>query len=87
MSYGPLFSGQKTDLAISQKLQKLGCYGNFNVDVHVVVNFLWQLIIIFLLFLGMLMYANELKQRKNKINGNKKLTVTYTLRGLKNVLR
>ena len=35
--------------------------------VHVVVNFLSQVIFPFLLFLGMLMYANELKQKKNKI--------------------
>ena len=39
----------------------------FMANVHVVVNFLSQVIFPFLLFLGMLMYANELKQKKNKI--------------------
>ena len=40
----------------------------FMAYVHVVVNFLSQVSFPFLLFLGMLMlYANELKQKKNKI--------------------
>ena len=37
------------------------------VHVYVVVNFLSQVIFVFLLFLGMLMYANEVdtKEKKN----------------------
>ena len=35
-------------------------------DVYVVVNFLSQVIFIFPLFLGMVIYADVLKQRKNK---------------------
>ena len=37
-----------------------------NLKVYVVVNFLSQVIFVFLLFLGMVMYANELKQKKSK---------------------
>ena len=45
--------------------------------VYVVVNFLSQVIFVFLLFLGMLMYANEVKTKgKIKITGDKKLTTT-----------
>ena len=32
-----------------------------------VLSFLYQAIFLFLLFLDMVMYANELKQKKNKI--------------------
>ena len=31
----------------------------FTIDLYVVVNFLSQIIFVFLLFLGMVMYANE----------------------------
>ena len=34
--------------------------------VYIVANFLSQVIFIFPLFLGMMMYANDLKHRKNK---------------------
>ena len=34
--------------------------------VYIAVNFLSQVVFIFPLFLGMMMYANDLKQRKNK---------------------
>ena len=33
--------------------------GSVKIGVYVVVNFLSQVIFLFLLFLGMLMYANE----------------------------
>ena len=46
-----------------------GQYGEF-ICGHVVVNFLSQLIFIFLLFWGMVMYANEFETKE------KKLTVT-----------
>ena len=36
------------------------------VNIYVVVNFLSQVIFVFLLFLGMLMYANEV-ETKGKI--------------------
>ena len=41
--------------------------------VYVVVNFLFQLIFIFPLFWGMVMYANEFKTKEKQ-----KLTATYT---------
>ena len=37
-----------------------------DLHVYVVVNFLSQVIFVFLLLLGMVMYANELKQKKKK---------------------
>ena len=40
-----------------------------NKDAYVVVNFLFQLIFIFPLFWGMIMYANEFKTK-----GKQKLT-------------
>ena len=41
-------------------------------NVYVVVNFLSQLIFIFPLFLGMVMYANELKTKeKQKLTDTK----------------
>ena len=49
------------------------------VNIYVVVNFLSQVIFVFLLFLGMLMYANEVETKgKIKITWHKKLTTTYT---------
>ena len=48
-------------------------------DVYVVVNFLFQLIFIFPLFLGVVMYANEFKtEEKQKLIEIKKLIATYT---------
>ena len=38
-------------------------YQNDN-DVYVVVNFLSQVIFVFLLFLGMVMYANEVETKE-----------------------
>ena len=35
-------------------------------DIYVVVNFLFQLIFIFPLFWGMVMYANELKTKEKQ---------------------
>ena len=47
--------------------------------IYVVVNFLSQVIFVFLLFLGMVMYANEFETKeKLKITRDKKLTTTYT---------
>ena len=48
--------------------------------IYVVVNFLSQVIFVFLLFLGMVMYANEIEKKgKIKITWDKKLTTTSTL--------
>ena len=48
-------------------------------DVYIVVNFLFQLIFIFPLFLGVVMYANEFKtEEKQKLTEIKKLIATYT---------
>ena len=47
------------------------------INIDVVVNFLLQVIFGFLLFLGMVMYANEVEnKRKEKITWDKKLTTT-----------
>ena len=35
----------------------------FIIDLYVVVNFLSQIIFVFLLFLGMVMYANEVETK------------------------
>ena len=37
-----------------------------NLTVYVVVNFLSQVIFVFLLFLGMVLYANEVETKKSK---------------------
>ena len=34
------------------------------VDIYVVVNFLFQVIFVFLLFLGMVIYANEVETKE-----------------------
>jgi len=49
------------------------------LHILVAVNFLSQVIYIFLLFLGMVMYANELerKEKYNNITWDEKLTTTY----------
>ena len=38
---------------------------NLQVYVAVVVNFLFQVIFVFLLFLGMVIYANEVETKEN----------------------
>ena len=57
-------------------------FGFFNpCDTYVVVNFLSQLIFIFPLFLGMVMYANDFETKeKQKLPEIKKLTATLTLK-------
>ena len=51
-----------------------------NLCVTVIVNILFQIIFIFPLFLGMVMYAYEFKtKKKTTINWNKKLPATYLL--------
>ena len=48
------------------------------INVSVAAHFLSQIIFVFLLFLGMVMHANEVeKKKKKKITWNKKLTTTY----------
>ena len=49
------------------------------LHILVAVNFLSQVIYIFLLFLGTVMYANEVKRKEkfNNITWDKKLTTTY----------
>ena len=57
------------------------------LKIYVVVNFLSQVIFVFLLFLGMLMYANEVKTKgKIKITWDKKLTTTYILLACENAI-
>ena len=49
----------------------------FNI-INVVVNFLCQVIFVFLFFLGVVMYANEVETKeKIKITRENKLTTTY----------
>ena len=49
------------------------------LNVYVVVSFLSQVIFVFLLFLGMVMYANEVetKEKQKLPEIKKKLTTTY----------
>ena len=64
------FPGQRTSTATS-------CIPHDSV--YVVVNFLSQLIFIFPLFLGMVMYANDFETKeKQKLSEIKKLTATHT---------
>ena len=49
-------------------------------NIHVVANFLSQVIFVFLLFLGMVMYANEVEiKEKEKLPEIKINYVTYRL--------
>ena len=58
---------------MTQTLSGIQC----NVDV--VVNFLFQLIFIFPMFFGVVMYANEFRTKeKQKLTEIKKLTATQT---------
>ena len=51
--------------------------GLIHVYVVITVNFLFSVIFIFPLFLGMVMYANEFKRKeKQKLSEIKKLTAT-----------
>ena len=49
------------------------------LNVYVVVSFLSQVIFVFLLFLGMVMYANEVetKEKQKLPEIKRKLTTTY----------
>ena len=38
----------------------------FSLEVYVVVNFLAQIIFVFLLFWGMVMYVNQVATKENK---------------------
>ena len=49
------------------------------IYIYVVVNFSSQVIFVFLLILGVVMYANEVETRKIKITWEKKLTLAYIL--------
>ena len=39
----------------------------FSLEVYVAVNFLAQIIFVFLLFLGMVMYVNQVATKEHKI--------------------
>ena len=43
------------------------CLHIWKRQIYVVVNFLSQVIFVFLLFLGMVIYANEVETKENKI--------------------
>ena len=48
-----------------------------NHNIYVVVNFLSQVIFVFLLFLGMVMYANEVETKDKQNHLGQKLTTTF----------
>ena len=53
-------------------------FNEIEPSARIVVNFLFQVIFVFLLFLGLVMYANEVETKENiKITPPKKLTTTY----------
>ena len=59
MQFTPVIDGQ-TVVVVT------GGFSNKRIIYAVVVNFLSQVIFIFPLFLGMVIYANEFGERKNK---------------------
>ena len=79
-----LFEGESKLICIIKALcfQQSFCdffVGKENLCGYVVVNFLSPVIFVFLFFLGMVMYANEVKTKeKQKFPEIKKLTTTYT---------
>ena len=54
------FSHQKITISFYCRMERVGLY----VCVYIVVNFLSQVISILLLFLGMVMYANEVETKE-----------------------
>ena len=52
-------------------------FNEIEPSAHIVVNFLFQVIFVFLLFLGLVMYANEVEPKENIKITLKKLTTTY----------
>ena len=71
------YINQQTTASNTWEASKQKTYAHVQFHVHVVVNFLSQVIFVFLLFLGMVMYANEVETGKIKITRDKKLTTTY----------
>ena len=63
------YINQQTTASNTWEASKQKTYEHVQFHVHVVVNFLSQVIFVFLLFLGMVMYANEVETGK--------LTTTY----------
>ena len=63
------YINQQTTASNTWEASKQKTYAHVQFHVHVVVNFLSQVIFVFLLFLGMVMYANEVETGK--------LTTTY----------
>ena len=54
------FSHQKITISFYCHIERVGLY----VCVYIVVNFLSQVISVLLLFLGMVMYANEVETKE-----------------------
>ena len=54
------FSHQKITISFYCRMERVGLY----VCVYIVVNFLSQVISVLLLFLGMVMYANEVETKE-----------------------
>ena len=59
------FSHQKVTISFYCHMERVGIY----VSVYVVVNFLSQVISVFLSFLGMVMYANEVETKEKNYLG------------------
>ena len=55
-------SKYSSDLFLSSRDQKIS--KDFSSYVYVVVNFLFRVIFVFLLFLGMVIYANEVETKE-----------------------
>ena len=79
-----LFEGESELICITKGLcfQQSFCdffVGKENLFEYVVVNFISQVIVVFFLFLGMVMYANEVETKeKEKLPEIKKIATTYT---------
>ena len=58
--HGQNFSHQKITISFYCRMERVGLY----VCVYIVVNFLSQVISVLLLFLGMVMYANEVETKE-----------------------
>ena len=63
------YINQQTTASNTWEASKQKTYAHVQFHVHVVVNFLSQVIFVFLLFLDMVIYANEVETGK--------LTTTY----------
>ena len=62
--YLKVYCGTSHIIDFPPKYVYFQCYHTILVYIYVVVNFLFQVIFIFLLFLGMVIYANEVETKE-----------------------